>query len=67
MSEPARHAPPFYCPYCGGEDIRPAGTDPGGWSCAECRRAWRLKFLGISAEDAASGQTAGNDGPRSIQ
>lgn len=50
MSEPARHIPPFFCPYCAAEDIRPSDAGRGAWACAECRRAWRLTFLGIATE-----------------
>jgi hypothetical protein len=41
------HQPPFYCPYCGEEDIRPADKH-GEWTCASCRRAWALRFLGLT-------------------
>jgi transposase-like protein len=51
MSE---RAAPFYCPYCGDEDLRPSeeGTARGegtAWECAACNRAFRLKFLGLLA------------------
>lgn len=39
-------AVPFYCPYCGDEDLRPIGDTHGGWWCQACRRAWALRFLG---------------------
>ena len=38
--------PPFYCPYCGEEDIEPFGAAAGEWQCNACLRAWRLKTLG---------------------
>lgn len=41
--------PPFYCPYCGEEDIRPA--EPTGWLCQSCRRAWRLEYLGVTTPE----------------
>ncbi|MET9497179.1 hypothetical protein [Streptomyces sp. NPDC006552] len=47
MSE---RAAPFYCPYCGDEDLRPSeaeGTGHGAWECAACNRAFQLKFLGL--------------------
>ncbi|MDK1475228.1 hypothetical protein QNO07_17695 [Streptomyces sp. 549] len=44
MSE---RAAPFYCPYCGDEDLRPSEEGPGAWECASCNRAFRLKFLGL--------------------
>ncbi|BBC92884.1 hypothetical protein ACFY2H_18690 [Streptomyces griseofuscus] len=59
MSE---RAAPFYCPYCGDEDLRPSeqgrgsprasGAERGGgaWECAACNRAFQLKFLGLLAQ-----------------
>ncbi|GHH79563.1 hypothetical protein GCM10018793_32640 [Streptomyces sulfonofaciens] len=45
MSE---RAAPFYCPYCGDEDLRPSEQGHGGaWECAACNRAFQLKFLGL--------------------
>ncbi|MFE4612878.1 hypothetical protein ACFRK5_31745 [Streptomyces niveus] len=44
MSE---RAAPFYCPYCGDEDLRPNEQDHGAWECAACNRAFQLKFLGL--------------------
>ncbi len=46
MSE--TRAAPFYCPYCGEEDIRPEGEGHGDWRCSSCARLWRLKYLGLS-------------------
>lgn len=48
MSE---RAAPFYCPYCGDEDLRPSevGHATGAWECAACNRAFQLKFLGLLA------------------
>ncbi len=42
------HAPPFYCPYCGEEDIRPDAEGHGQWRCEACLRAWSLRFLGVT-------------------
>ena len=48
MSE---RAVPFYCPYCGEEDLRPAEqTDRvphGAWYCAACLRTFAVKMIGI--------------------
>ena len=41
-------AVPFYCPYCGDEDLEPYETD-GGWHCRACTRAFRLRFIGMGA------------------
>jgi transposase-like protein len=38
---------PFYCPYCGEQDLRPSGPDGGGWRCASCARSFELRFAGI--------------------
>lgn len=46
MSE---RAAPFYCPYCGEEDLRPSEEGPGAWECTDCNRAFRVKFLGLLA------------------
>ena len=26
-------AVPFFCPYCGEENLRPAGSEAGDWEC----------------------------------
>jgi transposase-like protein len=44
-------AVPFYCPYCGDEDLRPLGDTHGTWWCQSCRRAWSLKMLGTGTPD----------------
>ena len=50
MSE---RAAPFYCPYCGEEDLRPhEGADPsapahGTWRCGGCARVFALRFVGL--------------------
>jgi hypothetical protein len=43
------HSAPFYCAYCGDEDIRPHGTSHGEWRCNACTRVWTLKLLGLGA------------------
>ena len=44
-------AVPFYCPYCGDEDLRPLGDTHGTWWCQSCRRAWSLKMLGTGTPE----------------
>jgi hypothetical protein len=44
-------AVPFYCPYCGDEDLEPYEND-GGWHCRACTRAFRLRFVGLGALSA---------------
>ncbi|QNJ39528.1 hypothetical protein [Streptomyces buecherae] len=55
---------PFYCPYCGEEDLRPSEEGRGAWECASCNRAFRLSFLGLLAaglrrDDAEAGERSG--------
>jgi transposase-like protein len=38
---------PFYCPYCGEEDLRPAGEKAGGWECGACSRGFQLSFTAV--------------------
>ena len=38
---------PFYCPYCGEENLRPAGPQAGDWECGACLRAFALTFGGV--------------------
>jgi hypothetical protein len=45
MSEPTPRAQPFYCPYCGEEDLRPGAAT--GWHCLVCDRRFELTFLGL--------------------
>ena len=46
MSDAATpRAVPFYCPFCGEQELRP--TDPEGWRCEACDRRFELTFLGV--------------------
>jgi transposase-like protein len=40
---------PYFCPYCGGEDLRPAESSErhGAWECRECTRVFSVSFLGL--------------------
>jgi transposase-like protein len=44
---------PLYCPYCGGEDLRPhASTSAeaaraGAWECRSCTRVFTVTFVGL--------------------
>ena len=40
-------ATPFYCPYCGDEDLRPRGDRGGEWRCGACARVFSLRFVGL--------------------
>jgi len=44
MSETPRMQP-FYCPYCGEQDIRLA--EPAGYHCRVCDRRFELTFVGL--------------------
>jgi transposase-like protein len=48
MTEHTGRAVPFYCPYCGEEDLEPQGPD-GQWHCRSCIRSFVLRFAGIGA------------------
>ena len=41
-------AAPFYCPYCGDEDLRPADETAGSFDCRSCGRRFQLRYVGIS-------------------
>jgi len=38
---------PFFCPYCGEEDLRPGGEEAGEWECGACARSFRLAFVAV--------------------
>ncbi len=51
---------PFHCPYCAEENLRPLETH-GQWACLSCRRAFAVKFLGLSSGPQSSGsQSSGS-------
>jgi len=57
-------AAPFYCPYCGDEDLRPSEEGPGAWECAACNRAFALSFLGLLAKGLSrDARTDPQEGP----
>lgn len=62
MSE---RAAPFYCPYCGDEDLLPSEEGHGAWECRSCSRAFRLKFLGLLAQELTGKSPAAPDGGKS--
>lgn len=45
MSE--QRAVPFYCPFCGDEDLRPHEDVHGAWHCQSCTRVFSLKLVGL--------------------
>ena len=46
-----QRAVPYYCPYCGDEDLRPLTDTHGTWWCQSCRRAWSLQMLGTGTPE----------------
>jgi ribosomal protein L37AE/L43A len=54
----AVRAVPFFCPFCGEQELRPA--DPSGWRCEACERRFELSVTGIGT--AASGANDGSGG-----
>jgi ribosomal protein L37AE/L43A len=38
---------PYYCPYCGDEDLRPSEEGHGTWECRACARAFAVRFVGL--------------------
>ena len=40
-------AVPFYCPFCGEEDLRPHEDAHGAWHCRACTRVFSLRLVGL--------------------
>jgi ribosomal protein L37AE/L43A len=49
MSEGTQRAQPYFCPYCGEQDIRPA-EEASTYHCSVCDRVWKLGFIGLGAK-----------------
>ena len=45
-------AVPFYCPYCGEEDLRPHEQPPSAWRCADCQRVFVVRLVEVVAQVA---------------
>ncbi|MGH3660458.1 MAG: hypothetical protein ACRDT8_11230 [Micromonosporaceae bacterium] len=60
---------PFYCPYCGDEDLRPHVSEAaahGAWECRSCVRVFTVKFVGLLAgQRPGSGHASGGSDPGS--
>jgi transposase-like protein len=41
-------AVPFFCPYCGDEDLRPLDAEPGRYVCGSCRRSFALRLVALA-------------------
>jgi hypothetical protein len=46
MSTP--RAVPFYCPFCGEQELAPA--EPAGWRCESCDRVFTLELVRVGGE-----------------
>jgi hypothetical protein len=46
---------PFYCPFCGEENLFPRGDKHGDWECRACRRVFSVKFIGLLGSDHDNG------------
>jgi transposase-like protein len=44
-----RQLPPFYCPYCGDEELTPHGEDDG-WHCGSCLRTFTVHLTGTGVQ-----------------
>jgi transposase-like protein len=40
-------AVPFYCPFCGEQDIRPDDAGDRAWRCESCRRGFELTAITV--------------------
>lgn len=45
MSDATPRVQPFFCPYCGEQELRPSAAS--GWHCRSCDRRFELSFLGL--------------------
>jgi transposase-like protein len=54
MTVPLARAVPFYCPYCGEEDLEPQGAADGEWHCRSCTRSFQLRFAGQGVAQAGA-------------
>lgn len=46
MTHEEARAVPYYCPYCGDEDLRPH-EQSAAWQCAGCRRVFTVGLVGL--------------------
>jgi ribosomal protein L37AE/L43A len=45
---------PYFCPYCGDEDLRPSEEGHGTWECRACARAFAVRFVGLVVNSGRS-------------
>jgi hypothetical protein len=56
VSEETPRAQPFFCPYCGEQELRPSAAS--GWHCRSCDRRFELSFEGLG-ERSGDGSSEG--------
>ncbi|NYI70788.1 ribosomal protein L37AE/L43A [Naumannella cuiyingiana] len=44
MSEDNLRAVPYFCPFCGEEDLRPVEEPGNGWLCRSCARVFSVRM-----------------------
>lgn len=56
MSEPSPEgrAVPFFCPYCGDEELTPVPEPSGAWRCQACRRVFAVRLAGLALDEGNS-------------
>jgi transposase-like protein len=55
---------PFYCPYCGEEDLVPDGPDGGSWACRSCARSFALRYVGLNGPQQRTDRGTDLEGAR---
>jgi transposase-like protein len=58
-----QRAVPFYCPYCGDEDLQPYEAKHGAWWCQSCRRAWSLSMIGTGTPQRMTDSSGSSSDP----
>lgn len=58
-----QRAVPFYCPYCGDEDLQPYEDKHGAWWCQSCRRAWSLSMIGTGTPQRMTDSSGSSSDP----
>lgn len=47
-------ATPFYCPYCGDEELAPHTQPAGSWRCSACLRVFSVRLAGLAASEVTT-------------
>lgn len=47
MSASEGRSVPYYCPFCGDQNLFPHSETHGQWECRDCRRVFSVKFIGL--------------------